>query len=126
MEVRSDFTRTQFMSNEHMRSRLISGTADILAGLAAFVLFAVADSFLHVAADLREAVIVLSLVYLAAGLLRGTGRPDSAWLKGLLVASGGTLVMLVLLWSQILHAFLAILLLAANVFTVWGVRARRV
>jgi thiol-disulfide isomerase/thioredoxin len=113
------------MSKEHMRSRLISGTADILAGLAAFVLFVVADSFLHVAADLREAVIVLSLMYLAVGLLRGTGPPDSAWLKGLLVASGGTLVMLVLLWSQILHAFLAILLLAANLFTVWGVRARR-
>ncbi len=109
-----------------MRSRLISGTADILAGLAAFVLFVVADSFLHVAADLREAVVVLSLMYLAVGLLRGTGRPDNAWLKGLLVASGGTLVMLVLLWNQIFHAFLAILLLVANLSTVWGVRARRI
>ena len=108
-----------------MRSRLISGTADILAGLAAFVLFVFADSFLHVAADLREAVVVLSLMFLAVGLLRGTGRPDNAWLKGLLVASGGTLVLLVLLWNQIFHAFLAILLLAANLFTVWGVRARR-
>jgi thiol-disulfide isomerase/thioredoxin len=114
------------MSKEHMRSWLISGTADILAGLAAFVLFVVADSFLHVAADLREAVVVLSLMYLAMGLLRGTGRPDNAWLKGLLVASGGTLVMLVLLWNQILHAFLAILLLVANLSTVWGVRARRI
>lgn len=109
-----------------MRSRLISGTADILAGLAAFVLFVVADSFLHVAADLREAVVVLSLMYLAVGLLRGTSRPDNAWLKGLLVASGGTLVMLVLLWNQIFHAFLAILLLLANLSTVWGVRARRI
>jgi thiol-disulfide isomerase/thioredoxin len=114
------------MSKEHRRSRFISGTADILAGLAAFVLFVVADSFLHVAADLREAVVVLSLMYLAVGLLRGTGRPDNVWLKGLLVASGGTLVMLVLLWNQIFHAFLAILLLLANLSTVWGVRARRI
>jgi thiol-disulfide isomerase/thioredoxin len=114
------------MSKEHMRSRLISGTADILAGLVAFVLFVVADSFLHVASDLREAVVVLSLLYLAVGLLRGTGRPDNAWLKGLLVASGGTLVMFVLLWNQILHVFLAILLLVANLSTVWGVRARRI
>ncbi|HYL72558.1 MAG TPA: TlpA disulfide reductase family protein [Bryobacteraceae bacterium] len=108
-----------------MRSRLVSGIADILAGLAAFVLFVVADSFLHVAADLREALVVLSLMYLAVGLLRGTGRPDNVWLKGLLVASGGTLVLLVLLWNQIFHSFLALFLLAANLFTVWGVRARR-
>ena len=107
-----------------MRSRLISGTADILAGLAALVLFVVADSFLHVAADLRVGVVVLSLLCLAAGLLRGTGRPDNAWLKGLLVASGGTLALLVLAWNGISHAFLAILLLVANLFTVWGVRAR--
>jgi len=107
-----------------MRSRLASGTADILAGLASLVLFVVTDSFLHVGADLREGVVVLSLLYLAAGLLRGTGRPDNAWLKGLLVASGGALALLVLGWNSMSHAFLAILLLVASLFTVWGVRAR--
>jgi hypothetical protein len=61
----------------------ISGTADILAGLAAPVLFVVTDSFLHVGAHLREGVVVLSLLYLAAGLLRGTGAPDNVWLKSL-------------------------------------------
>jgi len=108
-----------------MRSRLASGTADILAGLASLVLFVVTDSFLHVGADLREGVVVLSLLYLAAGLLRGTGRPDNAWLKGLLVASGGALALLVLGWNSMSHAFLVILLLVASLFTVWGVRARR-
>jgi len=34
-----------------MRSRLVSGAADVLAGLAALVLFLVTDSFLHVGAD---------------------------------------------------------------------------
>lgn len=107
-----------------MRSRLISGAADILAGLATLVLFVVTDGFLHVGADLREGVVVLSLLCLAAGLLRGTGRPESAWLRGLLIASGGTLALLVLGWNSISHAFLAILLLVANLFTVCGVRAR--
>jgi len=107
-----------------MRSRLIAGAADILAGLAALVLFVVIDSFLHVGADLREGVVILSILCLAAGLLRGTGRPENAWLRGLLVASGGTLALLVLGWYSISHAFLAIFLLVANLFTVCGVRAR--
>ncbi len=107
-----------------MRSRFISGGADIFTGLAALTLFVVADSIFHVAADFREGVIVLSLLYLAAGLLRGTGWPENAWLRGLLIASGGTLVLLSVLWNSIFHAFLAILLLVANLFAVCGVHAR--
>ena len=107
-----------------MRTRLISGAADILAGLAALILFLVTDSILHVGADFRQGVIVLSLLCLAAGLLRGTGRPENTWLRGLLVASGGSLVLLVLGWNSMSHAFLGILLLVANLFAVFGVRAR--
>jgi thiol-disulfide isomerase/thioredoxin len=108
-----------------MKSRLLSGAFDILAGLAALVLFVAADGFLHVGADFREAVVVLALLSLAAGLLRGSGRPANAWLKGLLVASGGSLALLALGWDSIHPAFLVILLLVANLFTVCGVRARR-
>jgi len=108
-----------------MRSRLLSGAVDILAGLAALVLFVAADGFLHVGADFREAVVVLALLSLAAGLVRGSGRPANAWLKGLLVASGGSLALLGLGWDSIHPAFLAILLLVANLFTVSGVRARQ-
>ncbi len=108
-----------------MKNRLLSGAADILAGLAALAVFLLTDAFIHVAADFREAVLVLSVLCLSAGLLRGSGRPVNAWLKGLLVASGGTLALLALLWSQILHPFLAILLLVMYLFTVCGVSARR-
>src|SRR5258708_6518946 len=108
-----------------MKSRLVSGAADILAGLAALVVFFLADGFIHVAADLREAVLVLSVLCVSAGLLRGNGRPVNAWLKGLLVASGGALAMIVLLWNQVQHVFLAIFLLVMYLFTVCGVRARR-
>jgi thiol-disulfide isomerase/thioredoxin len=108
-----------------MKSGLVSGAADILAGLAALVVFFVTDGFIHVAADLREAVLVLSVLCLLAGLLRAKGQPLNAWLKGLLVASGGALAMIVLLWNQIQHAFLAIFLLVMYLFTVCGVRGRR-
>jgi thiol-disulfide isomerase/thioredoxin len=108
-----------------MKSRLVSGAADILAGLAVLVVFFLTDGFIHVAADFREAVLVLSVLCLFAGFLRGNGRPVNAWLKGLLVASGGTLALSVLLWNQILHPFLAIFLLVMYLFTVCGVRARR-
>lgn len=108
-----------------MKSRLVSGSADVLAGLASLVVFLVADGFIHVAADFRGAVLVLSALCLPAGLVRGNGQPVNAWLKGLLVASGGTLAMIVLLWNQIHHALLAILLLVMYLFTVCGVCARR-
>jgi thiol-disulfide isomerase/thioredoxin len=98
---------------------------DILAGLATVVLFVAADGFLHVAADFREAVVVLALLSLAAGLLRGSGQPANAWLKGLLVASCGSLALLGLGWDSIQPAFAIILLLVANLFTVCGVRARQ-
>ena len=108
-----------------MKSRLVSGAADILAGLAVLAVLFLADGFVHVAADFREFVLVLSVLCLSAGLLRGNGGPGNAWLKGLLVASGGTLALIVLLWNQIHHASLAILLLVMYLFTVCGVRARR-
>ncbi len=108
-----------------MKSRLVSGAADILAGLATLVVFVLTDGFIHVAADFREAVLVLSVLCLSAGLLRGNGRPVNAWLQGLLVASGGILALIALLWNQIHHAFLAIFLLVMYLFTVCGVRARR-
>ncbi len=110
-----------------MRSKLISGGVDVLAGLAVLVLFVIADSFFHVGADLREGVVVLALLCLAAGLLRaGTDRPENAWLRGLLVASGGTLALLVLGWNSISPVILAILLLVANLFAICGVRARHI
>ena len=108
-----------------MKSRLVSGAADILAGLVVLVSFVLTDAFTHVAADFRGCVLFLSVLCLSAGLLRGNGRPVNAWLKGLLVASGGALAMIVLLWNQIHHTFLAILLVAMYLFTVCGVRARR-
>ena len=108
-----------------MKSRLLSGAADVLAGLAALLVFFLADGFIHVAADFREAVLVLSVLSLSAGFLRGKSGPANAWLKGLLVSSGATLVLIVLLWNQILHAFLAILLLVMYLFTVCGAQARR-
>ncbi len=43
-----------------MKSRLVSGAVDILAGLATLVLFVAADGVLHVGADFREAVVVLA------------------------------------------------------------------
>src|SRR5260370_40302014 len=100
-----------------MKSRRVSGAADILAGLAALVVFFLADGFIHVAADLRGAVLVLSGLCISAGVLRGNGRPVEAWVKGLLVASGGALAMIVLLWNQVQHAFLAILLLVMCLLT---------
>ena len=108
-----------------MKSRLLSGAADVLAGLAALLVFFLTDGFIHVASDFREAVLVLSVLCLSAGLLRGNGRPANAWLKGLLVSSGATLVLIVLLWSEILHPFLAILVLVMYLFTVCGAQARR-
>ena len=45
-----------------MKSRLVPGAVDILAGLAVLVLFILTDAFIHVAADFREAVLVLSVL----------------------------------------------------------------
>lgn len=42
----------------------------------------------------------------------------------MLVASGGSLILLVLLWSQIPHASLSLLLLIANLFAICGARVR--
>jgi thiol-disulfide isomerase/thioredoxin len=107
-----------------MRSRVISVVADILTGLAALVLFILADSHFHVGADLRICVVALAILYLGAGLIRGQSRPGNAWVKGLLVGSGGSLVLLIVGWGSIQPIILAILLLIANLFTICGVRVR--
>ena len=108
-----------------MRTRIIPLIADVFAGLAALLLFFLGDGYFHVAADLRMAVVILAVLYLAVGLLRGRGRPENAWLKGFVVGSGGSLVALILLWNQLLHLEIAILLLVANLAAICGVLVRR-
>ncbi len=107
-----------------MKNTLISGAADILTGLAALVVFILVDNHFHVGADLPVTVIVLALLYLCAGLVRGRSRPGNAWLKGLLATSGASVALLILGWDQLPHAVLALLLLTANLFAVCGVRSR--
>jgi thiol-disulfide isomerase/thioredoxin len=108
-----------------MRRGIIPLIADVLAGVAALLLFLLGDGYFHVAADLRMAVVSLAVLYLAAGLIRGRGRPENAWLKGLVLSCGGSLVMLILLWNQLIHLEIAILLLVANLAAICGVRVRR-
>jgi thiol-disulfide isomerase/thioredoxin len=50
--------------------------------------------------------------------------PGNAWLKGLLVSSGASVVLLILGWDSLHHIVLALLLLIANAFAVCGVRFR--
>ena len=109
-----------------MRLRVISVVADILTGLAAFFLFVLGDAFAHWAADLRVCIVTLAILYLGAGFVRGQGRPRNAWLKGLLLSSGGSLVLLILLWGQLHHLTVAMLFLIANLSAICGVRARHV
>jgi thiol-disulfide isomerase/thioredoxin len=108
-----------------MSVKIISVGADILTGLIAFFLFILGDAVIHLAADLRLCIVSLAVLYLAAGFVRGQGGPENVWLKGLLVSSGGSLVLLILLWGQLFHLVVAMLLLIANLFAMCGVRARR-
>ena len=107
-----------------MSFRITSVVADILTGLAAFFLFILGDAFIHLAADLRVCIVTLAVLYLGAGFVRGQGRPENAWLKGLLLSSGGSLVLLILLWGQLHHLTVAMLFLIANLSAICGVRAR--
>ena len=108
-----------------MRSTIISAVADVLMGLGGLVLFVLGDSYLHVGADLRVAVVVLAAVYLCAGLVRGNGPPRNVLLKGLLVSSGSSLALLILGWDSMRRPVLVVLLVTAMLFAVCGVGARR-
>jgi thiol-disulfide isomerase/thioredoxin len=108
-----------------MRSTVISAVADVLVGLGGLVLFVLGDSYFHVGADLRVAVVVLAVVYLCAGLARGNGPPRNVLLKGLLVSSGSSLAILILGWDSMRRPVLVVLLVTAILFAVCGVDARR-
>ena len=105
-----------------MKTRIVSKLLDVSTGLVALSMFLLADAFFHVAADLRTAVISIAALYLCAGIVRG--RSGGVWLKVLLVSGSGALVLVILLWAQIHHAALAILVLTVVLFGLCGVRAR--
>ncbi|MGH9644580.1 MAG: TlpA family protein disulfide reductase [Terriglobales bacterium] len=109
-----------------MRVRIISVLADILTGLAALFLFLLGDAFIHLAADLRSCILTFAVLYLVAGFVRGQGPPGNTWLKGFLVSFGSCLLVLVLLWGQMYHLVVALLLVVVNLSAVCGVRARRI
>ena len=104
--------------------RMRSALADLLTGLTALFVFLLADTFLHVAADLRTALAVIAVLYLGAGLARGRVPPAGAWRKGLLVSSGGVLALVLLIWNGVQHGYLATLVVAAILFAVCGAHAR--
>jgi hypothetical protein len=105
-----------------MKTRIVSTLLDVSTGLIALTVFLVIDGFFHVAADLRTSVISVAALYLCAGVIRG--RSGSVWLRGLLVGGSGALVLVILLWAQIHHAALAILVSTVVLFGLCGVRAR--
>ena len=108
-----------------MRLKIISVVADIVTGFTAFFVFILGDGLIHIAADLRLFVISLAVLYLLAGFVRGRGSPENVWLKGLLVSSLGSVVLFLLLWAQLFHLVVAVLLLVTNLSAICGVYARR-
>jgi len=98
---------------------------DVIAGIIGLLLFVLSDTYLHVGADLRVAVLVLAALYLCAGLVRGHGRPRNPLLKGLVVSSASALVLLLLGWGSIRAPILVILVLTAVLFAICGVAVRR-
>jgi len=106
-------------------NRAKRAAADLLAGFAALVLFVLADSFVHVGADLRAAVLVVGALYFCAGLARGNTGPANAWLKGLVVSSLGCATFCLIVWNGVPHTTLAVLTLASILFAIAGVHARR-
>lgn len=105
-----------------MKTRLVSVVLDVSTGLLALTMFLVFDAFFHVAADLRTSVISVAALYLCAGIIRGRGA--KVLQKGLLVSGSGALVLGILLWAQLPHPILAILMLTMVLFGLCGVRAR--
>lgn len=99
--------------------------ADVLTGLAALVLFILADSLIHVGADLRVAVVAVAALYFCAGLIRGKTGPASAWLKGLVVSSLGCASFCLIAWNGVPHTTLTVLTLVSILFAIGGVYARR-
>ena len=106
-----------------MKARLIPVVLDVVVGLVAFAVFLALDTYLHVASDLRTAIICLAVLYLGAGIVRG--QAGNAWRKGLLVSAGGALVMIALLMAALFHTVVAIFVLTAVLFSVCGVWARQ-
>ena len=105
-----------------MKTRIVSVLLDVLSGLLALGVFVIGDGFFHFAADLRSSVVSAAFLYLCAGFMRGSG--GNPWLKSLLVTVPGALVLVLLLWTQLLHAVVAILAFVLILFGFCGVRAR--
>ena len=99
--------------------------SDVLSGLAAMVLFVLADSFVHVGADLRVGVVVVGALYCCAGFTRGRTGPANAWMKGLVVSSVGCMGFCLVAWNGVPHTTLSVLTLVSTLFAICGVYARR-
>ena len=99
--------------------------ADVVTGFAALVLFILADSLIHVAADLRVGVVVVAALYFCAGLTRGKTGPANAWLKGLAVSSLGCASLYLVAWNGAPHTTLAVLTIVSILFAICGVYVRR-
>jgi hypothetical protein len=108
-----------------MKGRVLSGFTDILVGLVPLALFVAIDSYLHVGADMRKAMLMLAILCLGAGFLRGLGAPASTLLKALLVGSGCVLALIVVGWNAVQPAVLGLLLSTTIRSTFCGVRVRR-
>ena len=109
---------------DHMNNAKRSA-ADVLTGFAALVLFILADSLIHVAADLRVGVLVVAALYFCSGLTRGKTGPASTWLKGLVVSSVGCASLCLIVWNGVPHTTLAVLTIVSILFAICGVYVRR-
>jgi thiol-disulfide isomerase/thioredoxin len=70
---------------------------DFLTGLVALaVIIAAAATFWAVGSDLRIFVLVTGAVFLASGFVRGAGTRGAFWARGLALAAGGSLPVIIL------------------------------